>query len=201
MRTLELLLEAPPLYLLSQSILGAKKARKHCIKDYVRPRAGMRVLDIGCGPGYLVEYLAGASYYGLDVNPRYITYAKKKYGSRGNFYCQTFDDAVAKELGSFDLILMMGVLHHLDDKQAAATIELCKQVLKSEGSLITLDPYRRPDESFIAEFLLNRDRGRFIRNRSDYLRLVSSSFTNVALHTRLDLFFVPYTALVMVCRP
>jgi SAM-dependent methyltransferase len=201
MRTLELLLEAPSLYLLSQSILGAKKARKRCIEDYVRMQAGMRVLDIGCGPAYVVEYLRGATYFGFDINSRYIAYAKEKYGSRGNFYSHPFDDAAAKELEPFDLILMMGVLHHLDDKQAAATITLCKHVLNSEGSLVTLDPYRRPGESFIAEFLLNRDRGRFIRNRSDYLRLVSHAFSTVDLHPRLDLFSVPYTALVMVCRP
>ena len=83
----------------------------------------------------------------------------KKYGSRGSFYCQTLDDAAAKELGSFDLILMVGVLHHLDDTQAAATIELYKQVLKSKGSLLTIDAYCRSGESFIAEFPLNRDRG------------------------------------------
>jgi hypothetical protein len=39
-----------------------------------------------------------------------------------------------KELGSFDLILMMGVLHHLDDTQAAATTELYKQVPGAKGA-------------------------------------------------------------------
>jgi 2-polyprenyl-3-methyl-5-hydroxy-6-metoxy-1,4-benzoquinol methylase len=58
----------------------------------------------------------------------------KKYGSRGSFYCQTLDDAAAKELGSFDLILMMGVLHHLDNTQAAATTELYKQVPGAKGA-------------------------------------------------------------------
>jgi SAM-dependent methyltransferase len=201
MSILKSLLDAPSLYLLSQRILGAKKARKRCIGDYVRPQMGMRVLDIGCGPGYIVEYLQGASYFGFDTNLRYIAYARRKYGTRGKFYCQIFDTAAANELGSFDLILMMGVLHHLDDKQAMETIELCNRVLKSDGSLITLDPYRRPGESFVTEFLLNSDRGGAIRNQSDYLRLVSREFTNVDIHSRLDLFLVPYTALVMVCRP
>jgi SAM-dependent methyltransferase len=48
----------------------------------------MRVLDIGCGPGYMVEYLRGATYFGFDINSRYIAYAKK-YGGRGSFYRQT----------------------------------------------------------------------------------------------------------------
>jgi SAM-dependent methyltransferase len=37
----------------------------------------MRVLDIGCCPGYIVEYLRGATYFGFDINPRYIAYAQK----------------------------------------------------------------------------------------------------------------------------
>ena len=73
----------------------------------------------------------------------------------------------------FDLILMMGVLHHLDDTQAAATIALYKQVLKSEGSLLTIDAYCRSGGSFIAEFPLNRDRGRV---HSKPIRLPAVSF-------------------------
>jgi hypothetical protein len=94
---------------------------------------------------------------------------------------------------------MMGVLHHLDDTQAAATVELYKRVLKSEGSLLTLDRYRRSGGSFIAEFLLNRDRGR-VHSKPIRLPAVSNSFTTVDLHARLDLFSVPYTALIMVCH-
>jgi SAM-dependent methyltransferase len=37
----------------------------------------MRVLDIGCGPAYIVEYLRGATYFGFDINSRYIAYAQK----------------------------------------------------------------------------------------------------------------------------
>jgi SAM-dependent methyltransferase len=42
----------------------------------------MRVLDIGCGPAYIVEYLRGATYFGFDINSRYIAYAQKIWKPR-----------------------------------------------------------------------------------------------------------------------
>jgi SAM-dependent methyltransferase len=42
----------------------------------------MRVLDIGCGPAYIVEYLRGATYFGFDINSRCIAYAQKIWKPR-----------------------------------------------------------------------------------------------------------------------
>jgi SAM-dependent methyltransferase len=92
----ELLLECPELYLLSQGILGGKKARKRCIQEYAYTEAGMRVLDLGCGPGYIIEYLPRVCYHGFDINARYIEYARRKYGELATFSCQNFDRAVTK---------------------------------------------------------------------------------------------------------
>src|SRR2546428_778256 len=55
MRTIKDTLKFPSLYLFSQAILGAKRARKYCIDEYAWPQPGMRVRDIGCGPG--IRYL------------------------------------------------------------------------------------------------------------------------------------------------
>jgi SAM-dependent methyltransferase len=75
-------LKFPLLYLLSQAALGAMRARKRCIQEYANVRQG--VLDIGCGPGYLIEYLSKVPYYGFDISAEYINYATRKYGDSGN---------------------------------------------------------------------------------------------------------------------
>jgi hypothetical protein len=42
----------PRVYLLRQFLVGGVQARKVVIQNYVKPRSGLRVLDIGCGPAY-----------------------------------------------------------------------------------------------------------------------------------------------------
>ena len=54
-------------------------------------------------------------------------------------------------------------------------------------------------QSRIARFLLKKDRGQSIREVSGYVRLTSRIYRQVDAEVREDLFFVPYTALVMVC--
>jgi SAM-dependent methyltransferase len=195
------LLKSPSLYLFSQQILGAKRARRKCINEYARPTPGMRILDIGCGPGYVLEYLPKVCYYGFDVSPSYIASAKRKYGEKGQFYCQHFDAATAGKLEPFDLVLMMGLLHHLNDKEVLGLFEVSLQALGKGGTLITLDGCYHQNQSLLAKFLLKRDRGEWIREASDYSRLASKLFRQVDSHIRGDLFILPYSALIMVCRP
>jgi len=166
-------LKFPSLYLLSQGILGAKRARKKCIGDYARLKSGMRVLDIGCGPGYIVQYLPKVCYFGFDISPQYISYAKQKYGTQGTFFAQRFD---------------------------ADLLHLSNQAIRNTGRLITWDPCYRANQSSIARFLMNCDRGGSIRQSAEYVTLASKVFGDVQLHIREDLFFLPYTAAVMVCE-
>jgi len=40
------------------------------VENYIRPRDGDRILDIGCGPGDILEFLPSVEYLGFDVNQR-----------------------------------------------------------------------------------------------------------------------------------
>src|SRR5579871_5724251 len=60
-------LDVPVLYLTYQYLVGGIKARHRCITEHVRTKPGERVLDIGCGPGYVTRWLVkGTQYVGLD---------------------------------------------------------------------------------------------------------------------------------------
>ena len=193
--------ENPRLYLWFQGALGAKRARRICIREWVRPSPGLRVLDIGCGPGYVAEYFPEPQYVGFDIEPSYIEYAKKKYSGRHQFFCQWFDEKARQSFEPFDVVLMTGVIHHLTDDEAIQLLELAKSCLKPDGRFVALEGCYEAGQSRLAKFLLDRDRGQYIRTQPEYQRLSSRIFGRVNSVVRHDLLYVPYTLLLLDCQP
>jgi SAM-dependent methyltransferase len=193
-------LDVPLGYLGYQWVVGGVRARKRCLQDHVRFNRGMRVLDVGCGPGYVAKWLAGTEYVGLDTDRKYIEYASKHYRRYGEFHCSALTADFLKKRPSFDYVLMNGVLHHLSDDVAGELLEVCHDGLKSGGALVTLDGFYADDIHPVAHFLLVHDRGKFIRTRPDYLRLVLPLFSSVKSYEHRDYFNIPYSVLVMECR-
>jgi SAM-dependent methyltransferase len=195
-------LEAPAVYQSFQKLGGFFGARVKCIEAYLDLKAGDRIMDIGCGPGYIVDHLpSGVEYLGFDTDPRYIAHAQKLFGSKGSFYCQPFDDACAEAHGPADVVMMNGLIHHLDDATAGQVLQTVRMVLKPSGVLFTLDGCFREGQSSIAKWLLRNDRGTFVRTEQGYRDLYRSSFDNVALFVREDVSRVPYTFVVGLLHP
>ncbi len=197
-RVLHKLLDLPAVYLTSQFVLGSMRARRISVESYVKPKAGMRILDIGCGPGYVLDYLPKVDYVGYDTDARYISYAQKRYGKRGRFVCGLVT-ADAPDLGTFDAIMLMGVLHHLDDATALEVMKLAKQVLRPGGRVVSLDGCYQAGQGRVVKALLDIDRGEFIRDEPSYRAIAEQAFDNVQLDIRHDLFLVPYTSAVITC--
>ena len=200
MHRLRSFLQNPLLYLLLQRITGAMRARKICIQNYARYQNGERVLDVGCGPGYVIDYMPEVDYIGTDVDESYVAFARKKYGRIGEFHLMEIHAETIAELGTFDLILLNGVLHHLNDHVAEELLFALSQGLRKNGRLVTLDGCYYPDTSMISKSILNQDRGEHVRTQVGYQKLVESVFDDVEMNRRRDLFWIPYDALVMVCR-
>ena len=197
--TLRSVLESPVLYLTYQSIVGGIRARRICLRDYVKPTPGMVVIDIGCGPGYAAKWLPGSRFFGFDVHGAYIDYATRKYGRHAVFYCDLFSRQYVSTLPKADLVLMMGLLHHLTDEECVSLLRLAKSAMKSGGKLLTLDGCYRDGQSRIARYFLDSDRGEHIRTAESYIRLAQSVFGEVIPSLRDDLFLIPYTCVVLGC--
>jgi SAM-dependent methyltransferase len=200
MEKLHSVLTQPFGYLLYQSVVGGIRGRRLCIGDHVRPTPGMKVLDIGCGPAYTVDYFPSPEYYGFDISPQYIDFANKKFSAHGRFYCRLFQEDTLEWLPSVDVVLMMGLIHHLDDQQVTEVFSLAKRAMKPGARLFTFDGYYGPGQSWIARFLLDRDRGKFIREPGAYEKLAQVVFPNVTRIIRDDLFHVPYPIVILECR-
>ena len=110
------ILAHPWVYKALQTAVGAGKFRRYFIDHCVRPKAGERILDIGCGPGEIVPYLpAGVEYVGYDISPDYIAFAKQRFPGRGEFYAAPFQESELARHQPFDTAIVIAVLHHLDD--------------------------------------------------------------------------------------
>ncbi len=59
--------------------------------ENIRAVAGDRILDIGCGPGDILDSPPPVDYYGFDLNDAYIRFARRKYSGRGKFYCRAVE--------------------------------------------------------------------------------------------------------------
>ena len=73
-------------------------------------------IDIGCGNGHTVQYLAerwpDAKPWGMDLSPVAIGLAKGRVPN-GTFLCTPFEDC--KQIMKFDIVLALGVLEHFED--------------------------------------------------------------------------------------
>lgn len=188
------ILEIPAIYNLYQELGGFNDARRTALSQYVDMPKVRRMFDIGCGPGHTVNYIPkGVQYIGFDTDQRYIDYANKHFGSRGKFFARHFDDSAAEEFGKPDLILMNGVIHHLDDAMAEKVLKSAKMALSSDGTFYALDPCLEDGQHPIARRLILGDRGEHIRTKEGYEMLIRSAFPYSDVVVRDDISRLPYT--------
>lgn len=197
---LSCILSLPAGYRLFRRVLGGDKVWRTYMDEYVRPVRGEKVLDIGCGPADVLNYLPDVDYMGVDISREYIDAAKKRFGKKGRFCCSDVGlTTVEQERGTFSLVLATGVLHHLDADTAGKLFDLARLALSPNGRLITFDGCYVPRQSTVARWMLSRDRGQFVRNQSEYEYLAGSEFSKVESFVRHDLLRLPYTHLIMRC--
>ena len=165
----------------------------------MRPRPGDRVLDCGCGPGEFFEHLPEVEYVGIDVDERYVAEGRRRFGDRATFRLGPVGPGTMHEEGHYDLVLAMGLLHHLDDLEVRSFMNRARRVLKPSGRLVTLDPCYAPGQSRVARMLIDMDRGSHVRPVEEWAPLVTPAFPAATSHIRHDLLRIPYTHLIMEC--
>jgi len=193
------LLSLPPVYRLFQKLVGATRTRRTLAREYILAAPGDRVLDIGCGTAEILDFLPGVDYVGFDQSRSYIESARRRHGSRGTFLDRDVGAVDAGELGEFDRVLALGVLHHLDDPEVRRLFGIAKARLRPGGRLVTFDPCYQEGQSRIARYLIDRDRGRNTRTEGGTLALAREFFPRAEATVRQDLLNIPYTHIILVC--
>ena len=86
----------------------------------LRPLAGKRAIDVGCGAGLLAEPLArlGAEMTGVDAAAENVAVARAHAEGAGLAIAYHAGDIATLDLGRFDLVTSMEVIEHVADKPA-----------------------------------------------------------------------------------
>ena len=190
-------LSSPVIYDGFQWLMGGRVGRTDFAGTMVRAGAGMRVLDIGCGTGELLDYLPpGVHYHGWDISAAYVAAARARFGAKGTFTCGLLTESdVVREM-PYDVVIASGVLHHLDDGQVRELARLAQLAVRGGGRFVSIDPVLMPGQHPLARLLIQRDRGQHVRAPQQYLDLVQPAFSTasgIVRHRR----WVPYTHWMM----
>lgn len=100
-------------------------------------KAGQSVLDIGCGNGKLVSGLPkDVKYLGTDFSKTLLDEARTLFPKHKFVFGDVVDSAHWKDLGKYDGIFCVAVLHHVPErKQQIYVLKECKKHLKAGGFL------------------------------------------------------------------
>jgi 2-polyprenyl-3-methyl-5-hydroxy-6-metoxy-1,4-benzoquinol methylase len=104
---------------------------------------GKKILEIGCGTGYVSWYIAKKTtmqVLGSDLSELFIEQAKKKYILPNlSFERLDFNEAANSVHNKFDYIIGNGILHHLYYHLDQALITM-KNLLNAQGRMIFMEP-------------------------------------------------------------
>jgi len=198
LRSFRSVLAVPAAYRLWWRLVGGPAWAKVLVQDYIQPMAGARILEIGCGPGTILRYLPESEYLGFDLSSKYIEMATKRF-PHAQFVCERVSQFSLAKHHSFDLVLALGIVHHLEDGEAKQLFQIAHDALKPGGKLVTVDGVWTCAQSPAARWLLARDRGEFIRSEKEYMGIASQVFGSVKPSVRHDLLRIPYSHMIMEC--
>lgn len=194
------MLKLPSVYTVFQELVGAHRWRKKFIREMVRATDGDKLVDIGCGPAQMLEWLPAVRYIGFDLSEPYIESAKRKYGTRGEFLVGTTNTLRGHEsLHDIDIVMCCGVLHHLNDDESLDLIRFSHEILKPGGRFVALETAYLSGQGKLSRWMVGQDRGKNVRTDSSYHALAEKYFPKIKVIPDLHPLRIPYAGVVMEC--
>jgi SAM-dependent methyltransferase len=117
--------------------------RLRAVEAFVEPRAGDRIVDLGCAAGAVTHFLSrfGCRVVGVDSEPRAVEKARSLFPELEFVLADV--RALPFEQGSFDKAVAADLVEHLDDATFLALLGEAGRVLVGGGTLTLYTPNPR----------------------------------------------------------
>ncbi|MCW1431454.1 bifunctional 2-polyprenyl-6-hydroxyphenol methylase/3-demethylubiquinol 3-O-methyltransferase UbiG [Novosphingobium sp. JCM 18896] len=124
-------------------------AHWRCDSRALKPLAGKRALDVGCGAGLLCEPLArlGGTVTGVDAAEENVNAAREHAQGSGLAIEYRWGDVGQLGLTDYDLVTSMEVIEHVADK--AGFVAALATAMKPDGLMILSTPNRTPQSRLL----------------------------------------------------
>ena len=188
-------------YKFFQFAVVSKKSKITIINEVLKPQGVIKVLDFGCGIGYHSEDFGDSEYLGIEPLPSCVNVANRLY-KRSNSTFLVGDHLSLRSIpdSSFDVIIAIGVLHHINDEIFSEFIQQAYRILQPGGRLTTFDPVYYPKQSFLTRFVISRDRGADVRTKENYEIVINQNFKDVNSKIYTNLLRIPYDHIVFEAK-
>ena len=127
---------------MSQAEMAAPR-RKHTevMRDHLSV-AGRTVLEIGCGDGALVRFMArqGATAFGLEITEGQLARAMAAEPADGAAYLVARGEALPVADRALDILVLFNSLHHLPLSDFDLALAEAARVLRPAGILYVMEP-------------------------------------------------------------
>ena len=138
-------------------------------------------------------------YVGFDINEDYVVAARSRFPD-ARFVVGTLDDLRAVVTDPVDLIVTLGVIHHVDDDEAERILTFLRTLLHRPADSFRSSPISTRSAP-VSRRLIKADRGQHVRRKDDYVRLCRQVFEHVAIDEDESMLRVPYSVVVLDCGP
>lgn len=134
---------------------------------------GLKVLDVGCGTGAVMQFLIKKKFeaYGIDPSEEALKYCALK----GLSVKKSSAEKIDFPENSFDIVLALDVLEHLDNPELA--VEEIRRVLTKNGVFIMTVPAHQWLWSYHDDSLHHKKR----YNKQDVINLLDKEFEIVKI--------------------
>lgn len=141
-------------------------------------KAGMKVLDVGCGTGtnLVLYHRAGCLVHGIDLSPSMLEVARYRLGKHADLRVGDASEMPYPD-NSFDLVTSMLTLHEMPYMIRPQVMKEMIRVMSREGRILLTDyhpgPIRFPKGWMLKAIILFLERvagGEHFKNYRDFLK-------------------------------
>ena len=190
-------------YTCYQYCVGGTQYRDRVIKQALNIMKPCSVLDLGCGPGPTFRVLPPEiKFHGIDLSADYLKLAQKKRPSANLILGDVTAGDWHKEVHGeeFNLVLAMGLFHHLSDHQMERLISNLSLLLLPGSTIFSVDPTIKSDTSKMATWFANNDRGKYVRSPEKLLSFFDYKNFSTEIKVQESQFNIPLDSVELIIQ-